>query len=414
MKKLFVAVLALAALAACNKEEAHSYADSMSKTIQISILNEKFDSRSEGGITAEGVANEACAYADQLVVLFSDGGGNILHKDALTSTGTEDDTHGTITDDTHVYVKDKDANKYMWHNVPSDVKKIAVVRVNGTEGDAFTTLAQYLELAQNQEKNIARGLDTIVLYGEDDLYDTGATHEVDGAFFHVWQADVTIAPAFARFEINNIACTDLGKLNDNDNLMDYDLDELLLQSLTWKYTPKTEGAAQETHTAIGNFGKQRLYGAWNPDADELAAAKGNSEVAYDPITETDNAKRLNYYKPEMQTITLANGTTEERNGVWSWNVLPGTFNQLVLDMDAFAYAYRVPKVDLPLTVVGLSTTQDKANAADPDGNEFKAGYIYTLDLSFLQENIKETDGICVVVTVDIQKWVVEKRYPIYQ
>lgn len=408
MKKLFVAVLALGALASCQKENLPSYADTESKTIQISILNENYDTRAEGGITAEGENNEACAYADQLIVLFADNGGNIKHKDLLTSLGTEDDSHGTITNiKEHTYVKDKDTNKYMWHNVPAEVKKIAVVRVQGTEADSFTTLAQYLALAQNQADNIARGLDTIVLYGEDDLYDTGKTHAVGDAFFHVWQADVTVAPAFARFEINNIKCSDLGSLNNDGNVNTYDLDELLLKSLKWKYTPA--GAAQEEHSAPG-FGAQRLYGEWNPTADELAAAKGNSEASYDANTQPDGALRLNYYQPAKQTWTNDDDTTEERNGVWSWNVLPGKFNELVLDIDAFAYAYRVPKVNLPLTVTGLTTT---AGSTEADGNAFEAGHIYTIDLTFNQENIKDEDGICVVVTVEIQNWVVEKRYPIY-
>lgn len=408
MKKLFVAVLALGALASCQKENLPSYADTESKTIQISILNEDYGTRAEGGITAEGENNEACAYADQLLVLFADNGGNIKHKDLLTSLGTEDDSHGTITNiKEHTYVKDKDTNKYMWHNVPAEVKKIAVVRVQGTEADSFTTLGEYLALAQDQGVNIARGLNTIVLYGEDELYDTGKTHAVGDAFFHVWQADVTVAPAFARFEINNIECSDLGLLNDDGNEATYDLDELLLKSLKWLYTPT--GAAQEEHSAPG-FGAQRLYGAWNPTADELAAAKGNSEVSYDANTQTDDTLRLNYYQPAKQTWTNDDDTTEQRNGVWSWNVLPGAFNKLVLDIDAFAYAYRVPKVNLPLTVTGLTTT---AGSTEANGNTFEAGHIYTIDLTFNQENIKDEDGICVVVTVEIQNWVVEKRYPIY-
>lgn len=408
MKKLFVAVLALGALASCQKENLPSYADTESKTIQISILNEDYDTRAEGGITAEGENNEACAYADQLLVLFADNGGNIKHKDLLTSLGAEDDSHNTITNiKEHTYVKDKDTNKYMWHNVPAEVKKIAVVRVQGTEADSFTTLGEYLALAQNQGDNIDRGLNTIVLYGEDDLYDTGKTHSVGDAFFHVWQADVTVAPAFARFEINNIECSDLGLLNNDGNEATYDLDELLLKSLKWLYTPT--GAAQEEHSAPG-FGAQRLYGAWNPTADELAAAKGNSEASYDANTQTDDALRLNYYQPAKQTWTNDDDTTEQRNGVWSWNVLPGKFNKLVLDIDAFAYAYRVPKVNLPLTVTGLTTT---AGSTEANGNTFEAGHIYTIDLTFNQENIKDEDGICVVVTVEIQNWVVEKRYPIY-
>ena len=413
MKKLFVAVLALGALASCQKENLPSYADTESKTIQISILNENYDTRAEGGITAEGENNEACAYADQLLVLFADNGGNIKHKDLLTSIGTEDDSHGTITNiKEHTYVKDKDKNKYMWHNVPAEVKKIAVVRVQGDEAKSFTTLAEYLALAKNQDVNIARGLDTIVLYGEDDLYDTGKTHAVGDAFFHIWQADVTVSPAFARFEINKIECSDLGKLNDDEDVNTYDLDELLLNSLTFKYTPtpaEGETAVQETHTAPG-FGNVRLYGDWNPTADELAAAKGNSEASYDANTQTDDALRLNYYQPAKQTWTNDDDTTEQRNGVWSWNVLPCEFGGLTVDIDAYAYDYVLASRDLPLTVTGLTTT---AGSTEADGNTFEAGHIYTIDLTFVQNNIKAQDGICVLVTVKVVPWVVDVRYPIY-
>jgi hypothetical protein len=73
----------------------------------------------------------------------------------------------------------------------------------------------------------------------------------------------------------------------------------------------------------------------------------------------------------------------------------------------------VPKVNLPLTVTGLATSQADATAGTANGNAFAAGNIYTIDLTFNQENIKDEDGICVVVTIEIQNWVVEKRYPIY-
>lgn len=411
MKKLFVAILALGALASCQKENLPSYADTESKSIQIAILNEDYSTRAQGGTTAQGVNGEACAYADQLLVLFADASGNILYKDELISTGTDDNSHGTILDPddpNHYYVKDKATDKYLWHNVPATVKKIAVVRVQTGDdvanGTPFNTLAQYLALAKNLNTNIARGLDTIILYGEDDLYDTGKTHAVGNAFYHVWQADVEVAPEFARFEVNNIACTDLGTLNNDGIDATYDIDELLLKSLTLKYTPDVaagETPVQETHTAPG-FGDVRLYGAWNP-----------ATYSYDAITESDPTKRLNYHKPADQKFVGENGAESTRPGVWSWNVLPGSFNQLVLDIDAFAYAYQLAKVNLPLTVTGLALTAEDAKADNASGNAFEKGHIYTVDLTFVQENIKDEDGICVEVVVTIANWVVEKRYPIY-
>jgi hypothetical protein len=63
-----------------------------------------------------------------------------------------------------------------------------------------------------------------------------------------------------------------------------------------------------------------------------------------------------------------------------------------------------------LTVTGLTTT---AGSKEANGNTFEAGHIYTIDLTFVQNNIKAQDGICVLVTVNVVPWVVEVRYPIY-
>ena len=258
---------------------------------------------------------------------------------------------------------------------------IAVVRFE--EGDititnGTTKLSELEALAKSEAKNLARGVNDIVLYGASTLYDTNVTHRVGDAFYHIWQADVTVAPALARFEVRSVKCTDLGTLNADADPATYDLDELVLKSLTWT-------GATEAHTAPG-FGDVRLYGAYNP-----------ATAAKDANTQPDAAKRSNAYAPA--------------NGAWSWNVLPCTFSGLVVDIDAYAYDYVLASRNLPLTVTGLATT---AGATTADGNAFAAGHIYTIDLEFTQENIKAQDGICVEVVVDVAEWVIEKRYPIYQ
>lgn len=391
MKKLFVAVLAIAALAACNKEEVPSYDDTMAKTIQISILNETDYTRAEGGDTLKG-ENRACAANEDLKVLFAKDDGTIVFEDSLVTAADQDtttDEHAGVGEagEEELYVKDADSSKYMWHNVPADVKQIAVVRYEAGDlaegetdfvGDNLSTL---VALASNEAANLAREIEDIVLYGVNTLYDTGATHRVGNTFFHVWQADVTVAPALARFEIHSLACTDLGALNNDGDPDTYDLDELLLKSLTWT-------GAEAAHTAPG-FGSQILFGEYNP-----------ATVKYDTNNQTDEALRSNAYAPA--------------NGAWSWNVKPCSFTGLTLDIDAYAYDYKLAERNLPLVVTGLATTQENADNNNADGNTFEAGKIYTLDLTFTQANIKTADGICAVVTVKVEPWVIEKRYPVYQ
>ena len=375
MKKLFVAILALGALASCQKENVPSYADAETKTIQISILNETY-TRAQGGDTAQGAA-EACASNDELVVLFAKNDGTILFHDNLTSAGTTDNTHKGEGD---AYVKDEATGKYLWHKVPAEVKKIAVVRFEEgdiTITDGTTNISALEALAEDEAKNLDRGVNDIVLYGVNTLYDTGVTHRVDDAFYHIWQADVTVAPALARFEVRSITCTDLGELNADGDVQTYDLDELQLKSLTWT------GAA-EAHTAPG-FGDVRLYGKYNP-----------ATAAKDPNTHPEAEGRSNSYAPA--------------NGAWSWNVRPCEFEGLTVDIDAYAYDYVLASRNLPLEVTGLTKT---AGSTEADGNNFEAGHIYTIDLTFVQDNIKSKDGICVEVVVTVKPWVVEVRYPIY-
>ena len=367
MKKLFVAVLAIAALAACNKEEVNGPAlDSKNKAVQITIVNGNGGTRAEGGVTAAGKDQEACAEASDLVVLFSDGT-NVLHKSSLTGHDAAEDATQYIQSDCD------DENTYVWHNVPYNVTKIAVVRTNGTEADAFTTLAEYSTLAENEDANIARSLEEIVLYGESALTDTGETHVVDNTNYHIWKADVTVAPKFARFEVHSIKCKDLGEANVVSTDLDYGFDELDIVSLTWngKYTAKDIAGT--------------IYGTYNP-AEVKADANRKSEG------------RSNELKPET--------------GVWSWNVLPEQgFTGMQVALKAYAYDYALAEDarNLTLNVTGLSTKED---LSDVD-NKFEAENIYTINLVFEEGNIMDPEGLCVKVNVTINPWTVNTRYPIF-
>ena len=397
MKKLFVAVLALGALASCQKENTPSQVESESKTIEISVLNLVDESRAVvGGDTAQGT-EKLCAEFGELKILFVEADGKIVHEDTLVADNENmtDDTHTSITGE---YVKDetyKNDGTRRWHNVPASIKKIAVVRYEATdfpEGCVGKDLEDHvLALASNMEKNVNRPIETMVLCGYNTLKDTGATHMVGESLFHVWKAEVNVAPAFARFEVRSIKCTDLGALNADGNDATYDLDELKLKSLTWNYTDKTGNVeyAAPDFSAI-------LYGVYAPAA--------GYTYKYDQNTCPEGSERSAEYKPT--------------NGAWSWNVLPGEFTGLTVDIDAYAYDYQVSyETDesdrsFPLVVTGLESRDAEGNSTGVD-NKFEAGNIYHIDLIFVQDNIKSKDGICVDVVVTVNPWKVVERYPIY-
>lgn len=392
MKKLFVAILALGALASCQKENVEIVTDNETKTISLTILNEGDGTRAEGGNTAVGTSG-TCADAKDLVVLFADIEGVILHHDRLTATDATDDTHaGTGTS----YVKDDKTGSYMWHMVPADVKKIAVVRVQGTEADSFTTLKEYFDLAGDEAKNLNRELKDIVLYGEGTLSDTGTTHRVGSVVYHVWSTSVTVEPKFARLEVRGIKCTNLGNANkdtykdaegnDKLDLTTYGFDELLLNSLVWEST-----TSADAYYTAPDFGTQRLYGLYNPSY---------AENQYDYVAGA--ARGTNEYNPT--------------NGAWSWNVLPCTFEKMVLAIDAYAYDYAFTDGNrsFPLTVGGLGTGKLDENGNPVVDNVLTAGNIYVLNLEFTEGNISAQDQICVDVTVVINPWTVVNRTPIYQ
>lgn len=375
MKKLFVAVMALAAFAACQKDVV-LVNDNETKTITLTISNQSEDSRGLGGDTNKGVTG-ACAEASDLVVLFAKADGTILFNDKLTSTGTTDDTHkGEGTS----YIKDEKTGSYMWHMVPADVKKIAVVRFEANDitiENGTTNISAIAALAKDEAKNLNRELEDIVLYGVGQLADTGKTHRVGNTLYHVWTTEVTVEPALARFEIHKIQCTNLGDANKDTDLATYGLDELVMTSLSW------EGAT-ETHTAVGF--PHTLYGSYNN-----TTATNN--------TQTVDAQRSNLYTPVK--------------GAWSWNVLPCTFGGLTLEMTAATYDYTITdnNYSFPLNVVGLSKKVDGVDTVD---NAFEKGNIYVINLIFTEQNISAQDAICVDVTVEIKPWTVVDRTPIYQ
>ena len=399
MKKLFVCAMALAAFVSCSKDDVQGPAlDSKTKSVQITIENAVNTTRAEGGITAAGVNNEACADADDLWVLFADTKGDIKHKAQLTDQAETDPhpegaasdvdpcTPGAVTTD------EAGNTTYIWHNVDVTVTKIAVVRTNGNEADNFKTLKEYSDLASNESANLARGLDEIVLYGEDVLEDTGKTHRIGDIVYHVWHADVLVAPAFARFEISKLQCKDLGDANAVASGATYGFDELVVNGLKWRKAADAENTY--SYTAKNFTGT--LYGSYVPTTPK----EGYDYVA--GTTPTETANRLNYINAGTVTV---DGVDKAK--AWSWNVADQTeFDELIVDLTAKAYDYKITSPSVPLTVIDLKQ-------GETINNKFVKGNIYTLALEFEEENIIDPEGLCVTVKVTIQPWTVKTVSPVF-
>lgn len=386
MKKLFIAALALASVVACSKDDVQGPAlDSANKSISITIMNGSATRANDAGVTeASNASTHTSAEATELQVLFLNGD-NILQTLPLVNTDT-----GNATNESHgvkgEYVPGTtgEQNTYIWHNVPWEVNNIAVVRVDAEldKDIAYTKASEYETLAASEDANLTRELNEIVLYGIDTngLEDMKTTHEVDGVSYHYWKAEVTVTPKLARFEINNIQCEDLGALNADENLTTYGFDELVINSVTWnsKYTIATD--------ELGT-----LYGSYAPASATNRPTPANNFIKPADVAETPNTE------------------------VWSWNVDPQNFSNLVVDMKASAYDYTVAEggKSVPLTVTGLASTQAKADANENDVTKFDAANIYKLDLKFKEGNIASEDKLCVQVEVKITPWTVKTVYPVF-
>lgn len=396
MKRMFIAAMAIAALVSCSKDDDGGVAiDSKNKSIEITIANGTGASRASGdgvsaGVTHAGVGNEAnqmaSAEATELYVLFVDNQGKIAEVRPLVNTGDASNEQHSISGE-YVAGTTGVQSTYIWHNVPWDIVNVAVVRLDeakdatyyGTKskGQQLKTIA---DLATNEALNLDRGLGEIVLYGvdPDGLTDMNVTHEVDGVSYHYWRAEVTVAPALARFEINNIQCLDLGDKNKDEDPTTYGFDELVVNSLIWN----------GKYTIDGTIGT--MYGSYNNTTSDRNTMKEGT--------------RNNFVKPAADEDGTAN--------VWSWNVTPQAFSGLTVNMTGAAYDYEIATAgqSLPLTVTGLATTE---NATTGDVTEFKAENIYQLNLKFKEGNLKDDDKLCLQVTVTINPWTINTVYPVF-
>lgn len=197
MKKLFVAVLAIAALAACNKEEA-PILNTSKKSVSMTILNGGEATRA---ITdASDDENFECAAEVDLTVLFADANGKVVESRALSAAETKE--VGTAEEGQLV------PTTYTFHRLPETVMQVGVIALRDNAEPASLAAAKELWETETKDAQVA----DIVVYGEDlDLTPADYCAKVGDEEFPFFNAAVRVAPAHTRFEVLSFTCEDLGQ-----------------------------------------------------------------------------------------------------------------------------------------------------------------------------------------------------------
>ena len=392
MKKLFIAAMALATIVSCSKDDAGGPAlDSNNKSVSITIVNSSNGTRANAEIQNETKSNVVAETdAEKLDILFAADDAIVCRKSLVGAS----ETHGSGNAQFTYGETTTNGNKvtYEFHNIPAAVTAIAVVRTDDVLDTDYSvaaantenmTLTAYKTLAESEADNVNRTLDQIVLYGEDkQLEDLHTTHEVNGIAYHMWRAEVTVEPLVARLEITKIGCTDLGKLNTNENLKDYGYDELDINTLKWG-SHQIEPTVGDTKKIIGTV--------YSQDAFVSTATATGADTNRQP----DADSRSN---------TLTAGSDK----VWAWNIAPTnnitSDNKMVIDITPYAYGYVIPE--------GIKSKTDELKIdkiVDNSGNTvtFQKGKIYKLPIEFEEADITNTDAaLCVEVVVEIASWTI--------
>lgn len=357
MKKLFVAVLALAALAACNKEEADLVLDSSKKSVTISVANLSSDTRYETTPSSNAGGDLVCATDATLNVIFTD-----ASKDKVTAvllnSGVYDATNKT----------------YTFHQLPESVKGFFVVGSRAQALDYASVSAA--EAAWKADQQGAQW-DDVVVYGlcEDWANVDGATCVHEGMEYKLYTGSVKVAPYKARIEISAINCDDLGDRN-RDYIKDdegNDTTELDLTTVGYEKATVTKMGINTNLTELANLGTMTA----DPAVKALYPATGN---------------------------------------VWSWNVDPAAVADYLVYLDVTVDAdpfYSVVNAERK-----IKAEKYAANEADLEGvkdgyiTDFLSGHVYKMTVPFSEKDLDDNSSlICVEVSVEIADWVVHTITP---
>ena len=278
MKKLFVAVLAIAGLVACNNESEDRVISTSQKSVTISIENLVADTRHETAPSNES-GDLVCATNQTLNVVFVDASENrVVTKSFASATAVQNEA-GKFN--------------YTFHALPESVKGFFVIGSRAAALDAKSVADAEKQWKANQED---AEWDNIVVYGLCEDWTANGTCKFDGHEYACYKGSVKVAPYKARLEISAISCSDLGAKNrDTDPVsLGYEtvnVTEIGFTGLTAQTLNETMTAADPAVKVINSPAGQ--VWSWNIDPasanDHLVYLKATVDAK--PFYEVSNANR---------------------------------------------------------------------------------------------------------------------------
>lgn len=381
-KYLLMSVACLGMLA-CNKEKVEvPGTDEGTKSVAIS-LNGLASTKAPGAIqTAEQIA------LSNVTIYFTDASGaQIYHFEKLSSSESEKWTALTTTG-------------YIFHKLPSAVEKVTIVG-----NDRGISAANMTELKKTVMKVSAeQDVKNVTLFGEGAV--TPAEGEECPDHSNLYTATVELKPLVARFEIGNIACTDV----PSGAITKYSLDVIGLINFNSAIT--LDGTTVSLPFTLDNIlapGSPAAEGSYIFGEVSDGASNDYTDVkwAWDKITDRTEVADGTDYNPA--------------EGKFVYQFVPNKVNGSQVS------GALKPQIKLVLKDITWST--GAANPFDSvvtasfntsDGKplvDFEAGKIYTVDYRFDSGNVgpwNPEDVKCVQLVVKVASWEVVPLTPVFE
>lgn len=370
--KMFLVALAALSMAACsNNDEIPGVENDGTKSVALRLDGLASSTRAVGDAQSAGQIA-----LSNLTVYFTDGT-NILAKKSLSTSNTTE--WGELTTTGHVF-----------HQLPSTVTQVQIVGNSAsktiTETNVPALKGSVLKAAGEQT------FTNVTLFGEDTSLteSTGGDEHVE----KIYIATVNLKPLVARFEIGNIACTDLGagpvKQFDLSviGLMDFNSGVTLTGTASGEYTLDNvlEPGSQTTEDKV-IFGEADDEAGWAWD--KISGATITTTTAWNPGESGDKKFVYQFIPNKLTDGSMAQVKLVLDNVVWT-DGTDNPFNSVV------TAKFQKDGVDL---------------------TEFEAGKIYTVDYQFKGENVgpwNPDDVKCVQINVTVASWEVVALTPVFE
>lgn len=370
--KMFLVALAALGMAACsNNDEIPGMNNDGTKSVAI-----RFEGLSASTKTVGDPQSAGKIALSNMTIYFTDGT-NILKKEVLNS---ESPAWTELTGSGHIF-----------HQLPSAVNQIQIVGNSTgksiTEGTVAALKGSVLKAAGEQT------FTNVTLFGEDTtLEETEGDEHVD----KVYTATVDLKPLVARFEIGNIACTDMG----TGPVSGFDLNVIGL--MDFNSAVKLDGTAAGTEYTLANV----LEPGSEPAEGKVVFGEADAEAgwAWDKITGATNITDAIPWNP---------GESGDKKFVYQFipnKLADGKMAQVKLVLDNVVWK---DGTNNPFNSVVTAKFQKDGQ----DLTEFEAGKIYTVDYQFKGENVgpwNPDDVKCVQINVTVASWEVVALTPVFE